>query len=109
MRLQRRALQASKSRGSKRFDARMQARKGRGVDTIPEARRGQLEALAKPSETQEERKRRAKAAWQHIFDLCEDKREWRMCIPPDPDDSDILLGAALHDHDALIGVLESEG
>lgn len=74
------------------------------MDTITDSRKVELEALAKPSTTPEERKRRAKAAWQHIFDLCKGRCEWRMCIPPDPDDSDILLGAALHDLDSLVEV-----
>lgn len=79
------------------------------MNAITDGRRAELEALAQPSTSHEERKRRAVAAWQHIFDLCKGRRDWRMCIPPDPDDSDIVLGAALHDLDALIEALEVDG
>lgn len=45
---------------------------------------------------------RLKAARDEVDDLCHAKHGWRMCIPVQPTDSDVVISAALNDLEALL-------
>jgi len=40
---------------------------------------------------------RRERAMQELGDICAGRRRWTMCVPVQPDDSDILLAASLRD------------
>lgn len=73
---------------------------------MDDERRTQVLALWKPSATAEERRRRLEAAHQMVSDLCHVKRRWTMTIPVQPDDPDVVIGAALNDLDDVLKKLD---
>lgn len=50
---------------------------------------------------------RCEAAREEIFRLCKGTRNWTMCIPVQPDDSDIVFVNALDDTSAALSVIEA--
>ena len=57
--------------------------------------------IAKLRETREK-------ALQCISDLCEGRKRWVMCVPPQDDDPDLLLGGVIYDQGKLITDLEAQ-
>ncbi len=50
---------------------------------------------------------RQQAAHDWISDLCTGKRRWRMRVPVDPMDSDIVLSEAIKDAERLLAAVEA--
>jgi hypothetical protein len=69
-------------------------------------RKTEVEASFKPAATIEERRLRLKKAREEVSRICQNPRQWRMCIPVQPDDTDIVLSAALTDARASLEELE---
>ena len=75
---------------------------------MSDERKAQVEALARPAPTIDERKARLEAAYEMVFALCHDvRRAWRMTIPVEPTDTDIVICAALTDARASLRELEA--
>ena len=75
---------------------------------MSDERKAQVEALARPAPTIDERKARLEAAYEMVFALCHDvRRAWRMTIPVEPTDTDIVICAALIDARASLRELEA--
>lgn len=68
--------------------------------------KAEIEASFKPAATIEERRARIKRAREEVSRICQNPRQWRMCIPVQPDDTDIVLSAALRDAEASLDELE---
>jgi hypothetical protein len=66
----------------------------------------EINAAFKPAQTIEERRVRLKSAREMVSAICQNPRQWRMCIPVQPDDTDIVLSAALTDAKASLSELE---
>lgn len=71
-----------------------------------DSRKLDVEASFKPAATIEERRLRLKTAREEVSRICQNPRRWRMCIPVQPDDTDIVLSAALTDARASLDELE---
>jgi hypothetical protein len=69
--------------------------------------KAQIEAMEKPAPSIAERRARLEAAYQMVFAVCKDaRRNWRMTIPPEPTDTDMVICAALIDAEASLNELE---
>lgn len=73
---------------------------------MSEERRAQVEALMRAAPTIDERKARLEAAYEMVFALSHNiRRAWRMTIPVEPTDTDIVICAALTDARASLSEL----
>jgi len=75
---------------------------------MSDERKEKVLALFKVAPTIDDRRTRLEAARTMLSNLCNGfTRAWRMTIPVQPDDSDVVIGAALTDADASLKELEA--